>query len=156
MIIQNGVRLPSPFLDIHTKVTCCGERGLLSVVFSPAYPARPYFYVNYTDINGNTVVSRFTATAGSNTADPNSEVIILQVVQPFANHNGGQLAFGPDGYLYIGMGDGGDAGDPGGRAQNHLELLGKLLRIDVETPGCTVSPPNQPNYCIPLKQSIPP
>ena len=134
-ILKAGGLQPAPFLDIADRVSCCGERGLLSIAFPPAAGAGPnHFYVNYTDRNGNTVVGRYRITADPDVADPTSEQIVLAIQQPYANHNGGQLAFGPaDGYLYIGMGDGGSAGDPQNRAQNGAELLGKLLRIDVET-----------------------
>ena len=132
-ILTNGVLLNEPFLDISGRVSCCGERGLLSVAFPPDYANQGYFYVNYTDSLGNTVVSRLHVTANSDVADPNSEEIVLTVNQPHSNHNGGQLAFGPDGYLYIGMGDGGSAGDPDDHGQNPNSLLGKILRIDVES-----------------------
>jgi glucose/arabinose dehydrogenase len=135
MIAKGGVLQPTPFLDIVSRVSCCGERGLFSVAFPPAGGAGPdHFYVNYTDRSGNTVIARYRVTANPDVADPASEQIVLAIAQPYANHNGGQLAFGPrDGYLYIGMGDGGSAGDPQNRGQDGTELLGKLLRIDVET-----------------------
>jgi len=149
-ILQNGVKSTVPFLDIQSRVSSGGERGLLSLAFPPGYPQKGYIYTNYTDLNGDTVVSRFPVSADPNRADADGEVIVLRVPQPYANHNGGQIAFGPDGYLYIGMGDGGGGGDPGNRAQNPAELLGKLLRIDVEGPGCVTNPPKTPrNYCIP-------
>jgi glucose/arabinose dehydrogenase len=133
-LVKNDVVQPAPFLDISARVSCCGERGLLSVAFPPDYAGKGHFYVNYTDLSGNTVVARYRVTADPDVADPASEQVVLPVPQPYSNHNGGQLAFGPqDGYLYIGMGDGGSGGDPQNRAQNPLELLGKLLRIDVET-----------------------
>ncbi len=132
-IFNNGTLQPSPFLDISDRVSCCGERGLLSMAFPPNFAAKGYFYVNYTNAAGNTVVSRFSTTAAGDTADPASESIILTVDQPFPNHNGGQIAFGPDGMLYIGMGDGGSGGDPLGSGQDLSSLLGKLLRIDVES-----------------------
>ena len=132
-IIRNGVLNEAPFLDISGRLSCCGERGLLSMAFPPGYSAKGHFYVNYTNRSGNTVVARFRVTADPDVADPDSEQIVLTVDQPYSNHNGGQLAFGPgDGYLYVGMGDGGSAGDPQNRAQNPSTLLGKLLRIDVE------------------------
>jgi glucose/arabinose dehydrogenase len=135
-IIRNGVLEATPFLDIAGRVGCCGERGLLSVAFPPGYAAKGHFYVNYTDKAGNTVVARYRLTTNPDVADPGSEQVVLTVSQPYPNHNGGQLAFGPsDGYLYIGMGDGGSGGDPENRAQNPAELLGKLLRIDVESGG---------------------
>jgi len=132
-IIQDGALRAEPFLDLADRVSCCGERGLLSVAFPPDYAARGHLYVNYTDRGGDTVIARFRLTADPEVADQTSEEVVLTVPQPYANHNGGQLAFGvSDGYLYIGMGDGGSAGDPGNRGQNPAELLGKLLRIDVE------------------------
>jgi glucose/arabinose dehydrogenase len=133
-IIQGGALLGTPFLDISDRVSCCGERGLLSVAFPPDYASKGYFYVNYTQQSGDTVVARYSVSADPDIADRESEEVVLTVDQPYANHNGGQLAFGPaDGYLYIGMGDGGSGGDPQNRAQDPGELLGKLLRIDVES-----------------------
>jgi glucose/arabinose dehydrogenase len=134
-ILDNGVVLPSPFLDISAKLVCCGEQGLLSVAFPPGFAAKGYFYVNYTrSPDGATVVARYRVSAGdANVADPASEEVILTIPQPFANHNGGQLAFGPDNNLYIGMGDGGSGGDPLNNGQTPGTLLGKLLRIDVES-----------------------
>jgi glucose/arabinose dehydrogenase len=145
-VIKDGALRAAPFLDLADRVSCCGERGLLSVTFPPDYAARNHFYVNYTDRNGDTVVARFSVSADPEVADPASEEIILTVQQPYPNHNGGQLAFGPnDGYLYIGMGDGGSAGDPANRAQNPADLLGKLLRIDVESGAAPYAiPPSNP------------
>jgi glucose/arabinose dehydrogenase len=132
-IIKGGVLLTKPFLDITSRVSCCGERGLLSIAFPPDYASKGYFYIDYTDLSGNTVVARYYISADPDVADPDSEEVILAVDQPYTNHNGGQLAFGPnDGYLYIGMGDGGSGGDPQNNAQNPASLLGKILRIDVE------------------------
>jgi glucose/arabinose dehydrogenase len=134
IIVFDGTRLLSqPFLDIDPLVACCGEQGLLGLAFHPQYETNGFFFVNYTDNSGDTVVARYRVSPSDpNVADPNSASVILQVDQPFANHNGGQLQFGPDGMLYVGMGDGGSGGDPGNRAQNLNELLGKLLRIDVD------------------------
>ena len=134
-ILAGGTVSLDPFLDISSRVACCGERGLLSAAFPPGFASKGYFYVNYTRIaDGATVVARYRVFPGNdNAADPASEEIVLTVPQPFANHNGGQLAFGPDGYLYIGMGDGGGGGDPLGAGQNPGTLLGKLLRIDTES-----------------------
>ena len=133
LLIRGSQISKKPFLDITDRVSCCGECGLLSVVFPPGYAGKKFFYVNYTDRSGDTVVARFRVTHDPDIADPGSEEILLTVEQPYANHNGGQLAFGPDGYLYIGMGDGGSAGDPHKHAQNPSSLLGKMLRIDVES-----------------------
>jgi glucose/arabinose dehydrogenase len=138
-VIKNGFLLGTPFLDITDRAKCCdeegvNEQGLLSVAFPPDYENKGYFYVNYTrNPDGNTVVARYFVTGNPDVADPRSEEIVLMVEQPFANHNGGQLAFGPDGYLYIGMGDGGGGGDPQDNAQSPGSLLGKMLRIDVES-----------------------
>lgn len=135
-IIENGKVLPQAFLDIHKRVIDGGEKGLLSIAFHPHYRDNGYFYVNYTGKEGLlgslvTIVSRFKQTS-EHQADPGSEQVLLKVKQPFANHNGGQIAFGPDGYLYIGMGDGGLANDPFGHGQDTSTLLGALLRIDVD------------------------
>ena len=128
-IVKNGALLSEPFLDISDRVSCCGERGVLSVAFPPGFPG-PGLYVDYTDLNGDTVISRFfVSQTNPDVADARGEEVILHIAQPFANHNGGQLAFGPDGYLYIGMGDGGSEGDPLNNAQNPASLLGKILRI---------------------------
>jgi glucose/arabinose dehydrogenase len=131
-LVRSGALQPTPFLDITSRVGCCGERGLLSVAFPPGYAAKRHFYVNYTNLAGNTVVARYRLSADPDLADPGSEQIVLSVTQPFSNHNGGQLAFGPDGYLYVGMGDGGSGGDPQDNGQRANTLLGKLLRLDVE------------------------
>ncbi len=151
-ILLYGVKRPTPFLDIQSKVTCCGERGLLGLAFPPNYAVAGHFYVYYTDLNGNIVIARYNVTANPDLADPNSGVIVLTVNHPTnSNHNGGQLAFGPDGYLYTGTGDGGSGGDPPNNAQNMSELLGKILRIDVEGANCVQNPPKAQNYCIPAK-----
>jgi glucose/arabinose dehydrogenase len=113
-------------------VSCCSERGLLGLAFHPDYDQNGLFFVNYTDLNGDTVISRFQVSNNPELADQSSEVQLLGVVQPFPNHNGGGLGFGLDGYLYIGLGDGGSGGDPLGNAQNTQNLLGKLLRLDVD------------------------
>jgi len=130
-ILEAGVLLASPFLDITNSVSCCGERGLLSLAFDPAYAANGRFYVYYTDQSGDTRVVRFRLGPDPNLADPASEELVLSVGQPYANHNGGLVAFGPDGYLYVGLGDGGSAGDPDGNGQKPATLLGSLLRIAV-------------------------
>jgi len=132
VIFNDGGVRPRPFLDVSERVGSGGERGLLSVAFHPEYAANGFFFVNYTDRSGDTVISRFSVTADRNVADPASEAVLLEIDQPFANHNGGQLQFGPDGFLYAGTGDGGSANDPGCRAQNGAVLLGKVLRLDVD------------------------
>jgi glucose/arabinose dehydrogenase len=130
----DGTTNPSPFLNISTLIASGGERGLLGLAFHPNYATNGFFYINYTNLSGNTVIARYTVNTGNpNVANPSSANILLTITQPYANHNGGSLKFGPDGYLYIGMGDGGSAGDPENRAQNINELLGKMLRIDVNS-----------------------
>jgi glucose/arabinose dehydrogenase len=131
-IIVGGAVLATPFLDLRGAITSGGERGMLGLAFHPNFATHPYIYVNFTDRNGNTAINRYRVSADPNVLDRASGVRILTISQPYANHNGGNVAFGPDGYLYIGMGDGGSAGDPGGRAQNLNSLLGKMLRIDVD------------------------
>jgi glucose/arabinose dehydrogenase len=133
ILVNGNIPLEKPFLDISSRVSCCGERGLLSVAFPPGYANKKYFYVNYTNNSGDTVVARYHVTSEPDIANPESEEILLTVKQPYQNHNGGQIAFGHDGFLYIGLGDGGSAGDPHGYAQNPGSLLGKILRIDVES-----------------------
>jgi glucose/arabinose dehydrogenase len=130
-ILQDGQVLAEPFLDISAQVSCCGERGLLGLAFHPDYEQNGFFYVNYTDLNGDTSISRFSVSADPGRADPQSEARLLRIAQPFPNHNGGATVFGPDGYLYLGLGDGGSGGDPMGNGQNPEVLLGKILRIDV-------------------------
>jgi len=136
-MLDQGIVRPVPFLDIRSRVGSSGnEQGLLGLAFHPAFKENGFFYVNYTDRNGNTVVSRYhsdvTLPAGQQAGEPVSELIILRVSQPYANHNGGDLAFGPDHMLWIGLGDGGSGGDPQGYGQSLQTLLGKLLRIDVD------------------------
>jgi len=144
-IVQHGQLLPTAFLDIHSRLVSGGEQGLLSVAFHPNYGANGFFYVNYTDPNGDTRVERYTVSAAdSNLADTATHKLILFVPQPYTNHNGGLVMFGPDGMLYIGMGDGGSGGDPENRAQHPDSLLGKLLRIDVDHGDPYANPPNNP------------
>ncbi len=133
-VVERGQVWPEPFLDIRGQVESGGEKGLLSIAFHPRYRDNGWFFVDYTarDADGlHTRVSRFRR-ATTERADPKSETVLLHIGQPYSNHNCGQLGFGPDGYLYIGMGDGGAANDPQGHAQNPGSLLGKLLRIDVD------------------------
>lgn len=133
-ILSGGNLLTTPFLDITDRVSTGGEQGLLSVAFDPGYAANGRFYVNYTDLSGHTVVSRFDTTADPNVADPQSEVVLKTIQQDGPAHNGGQLQFAPDGTLHVGMGDGAAGGDPNGRAQDSSNLLGKMLRLDVNAP----------------------
>lgn len=143
-----GVALSTPFLDIQSIVYDGGnEQGLLGLAFDPDYKNNGYFYVDYTNNSSthNTTISRFTVSAAdSNVADPSSEVILKVIYQPYSNHNGGCVRFGPDGYLYIGMGDGGSGGDPGNRAQNMHILLGKMLRLNVHDSSANYIPSTNP------------
>lgn len=145
-IVQGGALLAEPFLDIVARVGSSGdEQGLLGLAFHPRYAENGLFYVNYTDLNGDTVIARFRVSVDDpNRADPTSEMRLLFVDQPFPNHNGGGLVFGPDGYLYIALGDGGAAGDPQGNAQSLQTLLGKILRVDVDRAEPYAIPPDNP------------
>ncbi len=166
IIDANGSKLDEPFLDINGIVDSetHSERGLLGLAFHPDYPNTPYFYVNYTAVSGSgdTIIARYTVSSDPNVADPNSAVEILRIDQPNANHNAGDLNFGPqDGYLYIAMGDGGGANDEGtghnpeiGNAQDMAQLLGKVLRINVDgdsglAPDCGTVNSGTPPYTIP-------
>lgn len=146
-IISNGSVLSTPFLQIPSRISCCGERGLLGLAFPPGYASKGRFYVYYTAPNGDITVARYRVSADPDVADPASERVILTIEHRQAgNHNGGQLAFGPDGYLYVGTGDGGGSGDQFQNGQNTNSLLGKMLRIDAESqPDGTYSvPPTNP------------
>jgi glucose/arabinose dehydrogenase len=131
-IIESGRVLSAPFLDLRARVRSGGERGLLGLAFHPRYASNGYLYVNYTDGNGDTRIERYTVSRDPNRAEPASAKLVMTIAQPHANHNGGDLVFGPDSMLYIGMGDGGSQGDPHGNGQNSGTLLGKMLRIDVD------------------------
>jgi glucose/arabinose dehydrogenase len=145
-ILKDNVLLDPPFLDITDRVGSGGsEQGLLGLAFHPNYSQNGFFYVNYTDLNGDTVIARFQVSANdADRADPASELRLLQVNQPYPNHNGGGMAFGPDGYLYLGLGDGGSAGDPQNHAQSLDSLLGKMLRIDIDRGEPYAIPPDNP------------
>ena len=138
-IVRGGAVLPEPFLDIRSSISSGGERGLLGLAFPLDHAASRRFYVNFTNPEGDTVIARYTR-AADGTVIANSRFDLMwpdgrrYIAQPFANHNGGHLAFGPDSYLYIGLGDGGSGGDPMNHAQNPNSLLGKMLRIDVRVP----------------------
>lgn len=146
-VFQNDslVNSTEVFLDIRDKVLYGGEQGLLGLAFHPNYSENGYFYLDYTRSNPRrTVISRFQVSANNpNQADPNSEFVLLEVEQPYSNHNGGQIVFGPDGFLYITLGDGGSGGDPLNSGQDRTTLLGNILRIDVDNPD------NGLNYGIP-------
>jgi hypothetical protein len=130
-IIRHDTLLAAPFLDVSALITCCSERGLLSMAFHPQYASNGFFYVDYTNTSGDTRVMRYHVSANPDSADPASAGLVLGQTQPFTNHKGGLLLFGPDGYLYVGFGDGGSGGDPQGNGQNLGTWLGKILRIDV-------------------------
>ena len=146
-LLKDEVLLAHAFLDIASKVSCCQERGLLSVAFHPDFKANGRFFVYYTNSDGDLVIARYQVSADPDVADAMSGQILLRISHPtYGNHNGGQLAFGPDGYLYAGTGDGGGGGDPFENAQNSTVLLGKLLRLDVnvETAPYYTAPPSNP------------
>ncbi len=144
-ILSKGEILPTPFLDIQAKVDSgSNEQGLLGLAFHPDYKQNGTFFINYTDRKGDTTVSRFQVSVDPLLADADSEIPILRVKQPYGNHNGGHLAFGPAGYLYIGLGDGGSANDPEGNAQNLSVLLGKMLRLDIDNGTAYAIPPDNP------------
>jgi glucose/arabinose dehydrogenase len=133
-IIKNGVLLPTPLIDVTTRIVSGGERGLLGIAFHPQFVTNGRFYLNYTRAaDGATVIEEFAATSGTDVASPATGRVILTIAQPFSNHNAGWLEFGIDNKLYIAMGDGGGAGDPTDQAQDDRSLLGKVLRIDVDT-----------------------
>ena len=146
IVLPDGTVLPTPFLNINPIVGSAGsEQGLLGLAFHPNYASNRYFFVNYTNNSGDTEIARYeTDPANLNQALSNSGTVIMTIDQPFNNHNGGDIAFGPDGYLYIGMGDGGSGGDPGDRSQDPQELLGKMLRIDVDNGSPYGIPPDNP------------
>jgi glucose/arabinose dehydrogenase len=144
LIWRNGQLLSTPFIDLQDRVNAqSNEQGLLGLAFHPQYRTNGRFFVYYTDAQGNLVIARYSVDAGNpDRADPQSGAILLQIEHPFPNHNGGDLVFGPDGYLYIGIGDGGSQGDPNNHGQSLSTLLGKLLRIDVNADPYAVPPDN--------------
>lgn len=143
-IVRDEILLERPFLDIADRVSSGSEQGLLSVAFHPEFASNGYLFVNFTDLDGNTRVERYRASSDPDLADPQSAELVLAVEQPYSNHNGGHLLFGPDGYLYIGMGDGGRGGDPLGSGQDRQTLLGALLRLDVDGATPYGIPPDNP------------
>ncbi|MFI5218916.1 MAG: PQQ-dependent sugar dehydrogenase [Bacteroidia bacterium] len=151
IVDTSGAVNPQPFLNINTIVTPGGgEQGLLGLAFSPTYATDGRFYVNYTDVSGNSHISRYQVSASNpDSADAASGETILFVTQPYSNHNGGDLRFGPDGYLYCAFGDGGSGGDPGNRAQNLQQYLGKILRINVGVPYGYSIPSDNPFFTNP-------
>jgi glucose/arabinose dehydrogenase len=145
IVVWDGTRiLPTPFLDLRGLVSCCNERGLLGLAFHPHYATNGFFFVHYTAPNGDVTIARYAVSATDpNRADPASGAVLLTIPHStFANHNGGQLQFGPDGYLYAGVGDGGSANDPSNHGQDLGQLLGKILRIDVDRPPYAIPSTN--------------
>lgn len=144
-IVKDGLLLPEPFLDLTSSVSTEGERGLLGLAFDPGFATTGTFVVHYTDVGGNTTLSRFQrSVTNPDLADPATQGLILTAAQPFSNHNGGQVAFGPDGFLYLGLGDGGSSGDPENRGQDLSDLLGSILRIDVRSGDPYIVPADNP------------
>ena len=143
-LIKDGSLLPTPFLDLSGRISAGGEQGLLGLAFYPDYATNGRFVVHYTDPAGDTHLSIFHVSADPDVADPASELVILTADQPYANHNGGQMLFGPDGLLYLGLGDGGAANDPEGRGQNLSDLLGSILRVDVQSGTSYTVPADNP------------
>lgn len=144
-VLEAGEFLSEPFLDLRDFVDASGsEQGLLGLAFHPNYVENGQFFVNYTDTRGNTVVARFNVSPNPNLADLNSLRVVIRYNQPYANHNGGGIVFGTDGYLYIATGDGGSSGDPESNAQKLDSYLGKLLRIDVDAADPYAIPPDNP------------
>jgi hypothetical protein len=143
-IVKDGTLLPGPFLDISSQVSGGAEQGLLGLAFPPDYATSGRFVVHYTDTAGDTRVSIFQVSPNPDSADGASEQVILTADQPFTNHNGGQIAFGPDGFLYLGLGDGGGSSDPEGRGQDLSELLASILRLDVQSGTSYTVPSDNP------------
>ncbi len=141
-VVQDGALLAEPFLDLRDRVRSGGERGLLGLAFAPDYASSGRLYVDYTDRDGDSVLARFTHQSGAAGVDPATGTTLMRVRQPYANHNGGHLLFGPDGFLYWGLGDGGSGGDPQGNGQNLQTLLGTILRLDVSGDGAVPAPGN--------------
>jgi glucose/arabinose dehydrogenase len=147
-VVRDGALVEAPFLDIAERLTSGGERGLLGLALHPDFPNDPRFFVDYTDLQGDTVISSFGLSLDADSADPESERVLMHIDQPYPNHNGGAVVFGPDGMLYVGMGDGGSGGDPQGNGQRLDTHLGKILRIDVDVPtgqgAAYMVPPDNP------------
>lgn len=152
-IIKNGALLGTPFLDIRNLVSTGSEQGLLGLAFDPSYAANGRFYVSYTDTVGDSRIIRYLVSGNPDVAQAAPDRVLLTIDQPFANHNGGDIVFGPDGYLYIGMGDGGSGNDPQGNGQDLSDLLGSLLRIDVRPQGDYAVPGNNPFISQPAARS---
>lgn len=144
LVVRDGSVLPDPLMDISDRISSGGERGLLGLAFHPQFPSDPRIFVNYTDEQGDTVIASFPVPDGGDRADVDAEEVLLNVAQPFPNHNGGAVVFGPDGMLYLALGDGGSGGDPHGNGQRLDTHLGKILRIDVDSGDPYGVPPDNP------------
>jgi hypothetical protein len=145
LIVEDGAALPTPFLDLRGSVTTAGsEQGLLSIAFHPQHTSNGWVYASYTNTQGDTRIVRFTVSVDPDQVDPASGDTVLAVDQPFTNHNGGLVAFGPDGMLYLGLGDGGSGGDPQGHGQDATTLLGSMLRLDVDGATSYAIPADNP------------
>ena len=144
IVSATGAVTATPFLNISTLISTGGERGLLGLAFHPNYATNGFFFVNYTNSAGDTVIARYSVNPNNANQALTTGTVLMTINQPFANHNGGTIKFGPDGYLYIGMGDGGSGGDPQGHGQNKNSLLGKMLRIDVDSGTLYTSPSSNP------------
>ncbi|MGB0423657.1 MAG: PQQ-dependent sugar dehydrogenase, partial [Flavobacteriales bacterium] len=153
-IVNSDGTLGGTFLDVSGLISNGSERGLLGLAFHPDYQNNGEFFINYTNNAGNTVIAEYTVSADPNVANT-SGLPLMTIVQDFGNHNGGHIAFGPDGYLYIGMGDGGSGGDPNNRAQSDASLLGKMLRIDVDNGVLYAIPSDNPVNSDPSYTNIP-
>ncbi len=143
-IVKAGAVLPTPFLDVSSLVSSGSEQGLLGLAFDPHYATNGRFFVSYTNTTGSSVVASYQVSANADVADAGSATIRLTVAQPYENHNGGNIVFGPDGFLYLGLGDGGSGGDPQGHGQNKDDLLGSLLRLDVSGASGYAVPADNP------------
>ncbi len=143
-IVEQGLLLATPFLDLSSSVSGGNEQGLLSLAFHPDFGSNGQFFVNYTDTGGSTRVERYEMTSDPNIADPTTGQLIMMIPQPFSNHNGGHILFGPDGMLYVASGDGGGSGDPQGNGQNRTTRLGAVLRVDVDGGSPFAIPPDNP------------
>lgn len=144
VVQSDGTVLPTPFLDVHSDVSSGNEQGLLGLVFHPDYGSNGFFYIYYTDASDDVQVKRYTVSGNPDVANAGSALPVLSVPHPFSNHNGGDMHFGPDGYLYIGVGDGGGGCDPGDESQDGTSLLGKMLRIDVDSGSPYAIPASNP------------
>jgi glucose/arabinose dehydrogenase len=143
-VVKDGRLLERPFIDLRRSVSTGSEQGVLAIAFHPDYARNRFVYVSYTDRNDTSRIERWRASDDPDVADPRSATLVLEVAQPYSNHNGGQIAFAPDGTLWIGFGDGGAGGDPHGHGQNRTTLLGKLLRLDVDRGRPYAIPPDNP------------